>query len=308
MFGAAAQADTCGDRAAGFGNDAHRFDIQERLVQGPREQQACAAHIEALAVGTVAAVVEPQLTTGVHVVADMHMALNLGGEAEAGEVELVLTHFHVDIHGHGHRRFALFGLAADDHRVVGNLNGRRRQLAHGDVATGDMDLAGDRQLVVLEADFQVGRHFQLGVGLHGDRQLRAFEAEVDHQGAAPVDLARKATLAGLAAAPAAVELHAFAGDLRLQVQAFEADGQFRPGDFAVHQVQVAVDQGREQTAGDAAIAVEFAAEFFHHGYKGPRYGEVQTRKAEIAGDRLVARQRIDLRLQQQLAKLAATEI
>ncbi len=128
------------------------------------------------------------------------------------------------------------------------------------------------------------------------------------QGATPVDLALEAALPGLATAPATVELHAFASNQRLHVQAFKADGQFRAGDFAAHQVDVAVDLRREQATGDTAVAVELAVEGFHHRHKRPRHRQIQPGEAEIAGDRLVFRQRIDLRLQPQLTELAALEV
>ncbi|MCY1178303.1 hypothetical protein D9M73_186490 [compost metagenome] len=97
------------------------------------------------------------------------MAEQIGGQAKAAERQLVLAHLDINVHGDCHRCLALFGLMANDHRVIRNLDGRRRQLTHRDLALGHPYLTRHRQLVIDQADLQVRRHLQVRIGLDGDR-------------------------------------------------------------------------------------------------------------------------------------------
>ncbi|MNM90146.1 hypothetical protein D3C81_1023960 [compost metagenome] len=58
---------------------------------------------------------------------------------------------------------------ADDHRVIGNLHSRWRQLTYRDLAFWHLYLAGYRQLVINQAQGQVGGNLQRGVRLHRHR-------------------------------------------------------------------------------------------------------------------------------------------
>ena len=134
---------------------------------------------------------------------------------------------------------------ANDHCVIRDFDRRRRQLTDGDFAFRHLHLAGNRQLVVLHRNFQVWCHFQHRIGLDRDRQLRAFEAQINHQHFAPGYISIQCALPGFAAFPATVQLHAFTDDQRLNLQRLETGGQFRPGDFAIAKGQAAIDLGRE---------------------------------------------------------------
>ncbi|MNL46932.1 hypothetical protein D3C87_1696820 [compost metagenome] len=52
----------------------------------------------------------------------MHMPLHVRGQAKPGEAEFLLADHHIDVHFHGQWWFAFFGLLADDHRVIGDLD------------------------------------------------------------------------------------------------------------------------------------------------------------------------------------------
>ncbi|MNO74442.1 hypothetical protein D3C76_654400 [compost metagenome] len=236
------------------------------------------------------------------------MPLHIGGQAKPGKAQLLFANHHIDVHFHRQGWFALFGLLADDHRVIGELDRRWRQLANGDVALGHPHFSGDGQFIALQRDFQVRGHFHFRIGFDADWQLRALEREVHHRRLAPGDIAVEAALPGLAAFPAAIELHGFTGDHRLQLQRLNLHRQLGAGHFAVTEHQIAIDQRRQQATGNRAAAIEATSQFLDHGHKRPRHRQVQATQAEGTGQRFVLRQRVDLRLYHQFPKLAANEI
>ncbi len=146
----------------------------------------------------------------------MHMAKQVRRETKATERKLVAAHFDIDVHGHRHGWLALFGLVADDHRVIRNLDRGRWQLAYSDRAFGHLYLAGHRQLVIDQAQGQVRGDFQRRIGLDRDGQLLALQTQVHAQCLAPGEVAIQLAAARLATAPTAIELYLLAGNQCLQ--------------------------------------------------------------------------------------------
>ena len=209
LFRTACQANP-GNHVVGL---ADRFDIQIRLVNRPGEQQTRTAYGQLLAIGTVATVIEAQLATGVHVVANMHLPRQIGVQAKAGEGQQLLPHHHVDIHVDLHRRGFIRCLLAHDNRVIRDLDCRWRQFTHHDFALGHVHRTGDQQGVIrIEGDFQVRGHFQLGIGFDRHRQIVALDQHIDRHRLAPGHIAADAALAFVTAGPAAIDQRRFTVD------------------------------------------------------------------------------------------------
>ncbi|MCY1425116.1 hypothetical protein D9M71_408980 [compost metagenome] len=113
---------------------------------------------------------------------------------------------------------------------------------------------------------------------------------------------------GLAAVPATVQLHAFTGDERLEVQIFQLHRQFRTGDLTVAELQAAIDLRCQQPTGNRAAAIQAPGQFLDHRHERSRHRQVQPAQAERAAQRFVLRQRIELRLHHQFAEFATDEV
>ncbi|MNF69152.1 hypothetical protein D3C84_510270 [compost metagenome] len=264
LIGAAIEAQAGGDVADG----AHRLHVQVGLVQRAGEQQARPAQVQALAVGAVAAVLQHQLAATCEVVAHLEVALEIRRQAEAGELQAVLAHFDVHIHG-DLQRLLLGVLLAYEAGIRRHLDRLGRQFADLDPAAGHQHLAGHRQALAGQADAQVRFHFQVGVGFHHQGQARAAQGQVEVQPLGPGQAAGKAALPLVATAPLAAQFHALAGDARVEAQRFEAHRQLTAADAALGEAQVAQHIGRKQRAAQAARALQAALQLFHLGHEGP---------------------------------------
>jgi len=197
---------------------------------------------------------------------------------------------------------------ADDDRVVRDLDSRRWQLAHNDLALGHQHLAGHRQLVIDQPQVQVRGNFQCRVGLDGHGQLLALQTQVHAQGLAPGQLAVELAAPGIAAAPAAVDLHLLASDQGLQRQVLQADRQLGTTDLAPGEHQVAVDLWCQQGAGQAAAAIQLPGQAFDHRHERTGNRHIQPGETEVARQRLVLAQRIEARVQAQLTQALTAKI
>src|SRR5690606_40808014 len=110
-------------------------------------QQLRAADGQSLTVGTIAAVVQLELATGIEVVADVQVAGQVSGQTEAGKTQAILADFDVDIHADRQGRIRLLRLLPDDDGVLGHLHRGRRQLADGDRSKDTSELQSRENLV-----------------------------------------------------------------------------------------------------------------------------------------------------------------
>ncbi|MCY1215761.1 hypothetical protein D9M72_276140 [compost metagenome] len=203
------------------------------------------------------------------------MALEVGGQAEAGELQAVLADFHVDVHGHLQGLLLRF-LLTHHAGIRGDLDRLGRQLADFDPAARHLHLAGHRQALAGQADAQVRLHFQVGVGLHHQRQARSTQRQVEIQPLGPRQLAGQAALPLFATAPLPAQLQVLTSDTRFQAQCVEAHRQVATTDAAIGEAQVAQHVRRLQGAAEAAGALQAAFEGFHPGHEGAQHREVQA--------------------------------